>query len=145
MPTTARKTSWYSTGGPWGTGLLWLGVAVTAQGVGYATADSARLPRPLEVLTAIVPPWAWGLLWIAAGVWSIWQALTPPQRNLDVLPVVVVLSLWSAAYLVFWLIFGAAWGHWTREWSGALGWGMLAALIACWGRCVNPPTGARRR
>lgn len=128
------------TGGPWGTGLLVLGMAVTVQGVGYLTARPRDLSSPLAALSEYVPPLAWGLLWMAAGLWSIWQALTPPQRSLDVLPVVGVLSVWSAAYLMYWLIRGLAEGTWTRAWSTAIAWAMLALLIVSWGRCVNPPT-----
>lgn len=144
MPEHARKTSWYSTGGPWGSGLLLLGIAVAVQGIGYASAQPRHLPAPLEALTATVPPWVWGALWVAAGLWSIWQALTPPQRHLDVLPAVGVLSLWAGAYLVYWLDVGIVRGDWTRGWSAALGWGMLAGLVVSWGRCVNPPAGPRR-
>lgn len=133
------------TGGPWGTGLLLLGIAVTVQGIGYVASHGQRLPGPLAALSAYVPAWVWGLLWIAAGLWSIWKALSPPQRNRDVLPVVGVLCLWSAAYLMWWLSSGLGDGHWTRAWSAALGWAMLAGLVMCWGRCVNPPTGIRHR
>lgn len=140
MPTSARRGHRIGTGGPWGSGLLLLGVAVIVQGIGYTTARPSRLPAPLEVLSEYVPPWAWGLLWMAAGAWSIWKALTPPQQHWEVLPVVGVLLLWSAAYLMHWLILGLGFGEWTRGWSAAVGWGMLAGLIIAWGRCVNPPT-----
>lgn len=140
MPTNARKKHRIGTGGPWGSGLLLLGIAVVVQGIGYTTATPEQLSPTLAALSQVVPPLAWGLCWIAAGAWSIWQALTPPQRHLDVLPVVGVVLLWSAAYLIHWLILGLTEGEWTRYWSAAVGWAMLGGLIICWGRCVNPPT-----
>lgn len=138
MPTHAHKRHRVGTGGPWGTGLLVLGIAVTVQGIGYVTATPDRLPPALDVLSEYVPPWVWGCLWMAAGLWSIWQALTPPQRHLDVLPVVGVIALWCAAYLMYWLMAGLN-GDWTRGWSSALGWGMLGGYIASMARCLNPP------
>ena len=144
MPTTARKKHKIGTGGPWGSGLLLLGIGVPLQGIGYVASSPGRLPDALAELSQVVPPWAWGVLWIAAGLWSVWQALTPPQRPSDVLPAVGVLLIWSAAYLVYWLIQGID-GEWTRSWSSAAAWGMLAGFVACAGRCVNPPTTVRRR
>ncbi|HEU5026602.1 MAG TPA: hypothetical protein VFV01_16925 [Spirillospora sp.] len=142
MPENARKTRWYSTGGPWGTGLLLLGVAVTVIGLNMLTADRARQSGPVRALSVVLPLWALGGLWVAAGLHSVWQALTPPQRHRDVLPVVAITSLWALAYLAYWLVTGAVYGRWSREWSGGVGWGSLTMLIISWGRCVNPP---RRR
>ena len=139
MPTNARKRAWYSTGGPWGTGLLILGIAVVVQGIGYGVRPASSLPDALADLT--IPIQVWAYLWMAAGGWSIWQALTPPQRHTDVWPVVGVISVWSAAYLTHWLIQGID-GDWTTAWTSSVAWGSLAALIICWGRCINPP--ARR-
>lgn len=137
MPTNARRRHRIGTGGPWGTGLLLAGGAVTAQGVGYGTGH----PRPPASLM-ILPSWVWGCLWIAAGLWSIWQALTPPQRHLDVLPIVGVFSLWSAAYFWQWLVTGVTRHDWADGWVSAIGWGMAAGLVICWGgRCTNPPSG----
>ena len=139
MPTNARARHRIGTGGPWGTGLLILGLAVLVQGIGYTTATRGRLPSALEALSEYVPPYAWGCLWIVAGAFSIFWALTPPQRHWQVSPVVGVLCLWSAAYFLYWLAMGFGHGVWTRSWSAAVGWGMLAGLIICWSRCVNPP------
>jgi hypothetical protein len=144
VPTSARKKHLIGTGGPWGTGLLLLGVAATVQGIGYTTAKPGHLPEPIAVLSRYVPPAVWGGLWIAAGLWSVWKALTPPQQHWEALPVVGVLLLWAAAYLFYWLILGMAYGHWTRTWQGAVGWAMLAGLVMSWSRCVNPPQLRRR-
>ena len=144
MPTNARARHRIGTGGPWGSGLLLLGVAVTVQGIGYTTATPGRLPGALEALSEYVPPYAWGCLWIVAGLWSVWKALTPPQQHWEILPVVGVLSLWAAAHLIWWLLLGVVDGDWTRSWSGALGWAMLASFVAVMSRCVNPPSVSRR-
>lgn len=140
MPETARKTKWYSTGGPWGTGLLCLGVAVTVQGAAYVASTPAdlRTQHPLQWADHVVPIAGWGLLWIAAGLWSIWQALTPPQRHMDILPAVAVICLWSGLWAGFWLYTGLADGHWSRDWTGAVAWGSLAAVLIFFGRCSNP-------
>lgn len=137
MPTRAVKRHRIGTGGPWGTGLLLLGVAVLAQGVGYLLRDSGHVPDAIRRL--VLPLWVWAFLWIAAGLWCIWQALTPPQSHTDVWPVVGITCLWTAAHAVHWLILGIG-GDWTWTWSSAVGWGGLACLIISWARCVNPPT-----
>lgn len=136
MPTNARRQHRIGTGGPWGTGLLLLGVAAVAQGVGYATRRPSSLPEALADLAAPIQVWA--TAWVLAGLWAVWKALTPPQKHTDVWPIVGVTSLWSAAYLVHWLILGIK-GDWTQQWTSAVAWGSLATLIICFGRCVNPP------
>lgn len=139
MPTNARKTHLFSTGGPWGTGLLLLGVAVAVLGMDQVTAHRSVAADPVRALSKFIPLWVLGGLWVAAGLWSIWKALTPPQRHRDVLPVVAITALWALTYLAFWLVTGLAYGQWTREWTGGVGWGALTMLIISWGRCVNPP------
>ena len=141
MPTTARKTRWYSTGGPWGTGLLLLGVATTLQGVAYTFGNPAELSPALQWAGLGVPIRALGLMWLTAGAYSIFRALTPPQRHTDVIPVVTVICLWSIIYLLHWVYSGVFLADWTREWTAGLAWGSLGALIVSWSRCVNPPTG----
>ena len=144
MPQSARKTHWWSTGGPWGTGLLLLGVAVTVQGISYTSPrPHNEMPAPLHALATAIPFSILGAVWIAAGLWAVWKALTPPQQHRDVVPVVTVTSLWALTYLAYWLVVGIGWGEWTREWVGGVGWGSLTVLIISWGRCVNPPV--RRR
>jgi hypothetical protein len=101
VPTNARKTRWYSTGGPWGTGLLLLGLAVTVQGIGYLLAPADEFTGALAWVNHSVPIRAWALLWIAAGCFSTFRALTPPQRHTDVSPVVGVVCVWSAFYFAF--------------------------------------------
>jgi hypothetical protein len=143
MPTNARKTRWYSTGGPWGTGLLLLGVATTAQGIAYLIGDPQELGAALQWVGHGIPVRGWSVLWILAGLYSIVRALTPPQRHTDVAPVVAVVVLWAACYVIFWA-YSAFWlGHLTRDWTAGLAWASLAALIVSWSRCVNPPTGRR--
>ncbi len=137
VPTNARRHHRIGTGGPWGTGLLVLGVAALAQGAGYMLSSKSSLPPALDLLG---PIGVWGALWVAAGIWSVWQALTPPQRNRDVWPMVGVLTLWAGAYFSYWLIVGIFDGEWTRSWTAAVAWGSLAGLVISLGRCVNPPT-----
>lgn len=141
MPTTARKRHRIGTGGPWGTGLLLLGVAVLAQGVGYGLRSEDSIPPAIDRL--MLPIQAWAVLWVAAGLWCVLQALTPPQKHTDVWPVVGITCLWAAAYAVHWFILGCD-GDWTSDWSTAVGWGGLACLIISWARCVNPPTAGPR-
>ena len=139
MPTNARKKHLIGTGGPWGTGLLLLGVAVTVIGISYAAPRPGGLSGPLRALTSVVPMQVWGGLWIGAGLYAIWKALTPPQKHRDVWPIVAVTSLWAATYLAYWLVLGVAYGSWTRAWTAGVAWGALTVLIVSWGRCVNPP------
>lgn len=139
MPTRAVKRHRIGTGGPWGTGLLLLGVAVLGQGTGYLF--RADIPDALRRL--VLPMWLWAVLWMAAGLWCIYQALTPPQQHTDVWPVVGITCLWTAAYAVHWLVLGIG-GDWTPGWASAAAWGGLACLIISWARCVNPPTAGQR-
>lgn len=119
-----------------------LGVAVLAQGVGYLLRDSEGAPDAIKRL--VLPMCVWGAVWIAAGSWCIYQALTPPQSHTDVWPVVGITCLWAAAYAVHWVILGIN-GDWSSNWSTAVAWAGLACLIISWARCVNPPTTAGRR
>lgn len=137
MPTNARRRHAMDTGGPWGTGLLLLGVGLVAQGIGYIAARRSGLPDAIQELSNPVPMWVWGSLWIAAGIYSTWKALRPPQRHIDVWAAVAITSLWSSAYFIAWIV-NAVQGDLTREWSAGLGWGMLAGVISCLGRCTNP-------
>ena len=142
MPTSAVRRRRIDTGGPWGTGLLLLGLGVIAQGVGYTTATPDRLPHALQ---SIGPPvWACGILWVLAGGYAVIKALHPPQRHRDVWTVVAVTLGWSLAYGLQWIV-DALDGHFTRDWSSSVAWGCLATLTICWGRCVNPPTRERGR
>lgn len=145
MPTSAKKDSWYSTGGPWGTGLLCIGLAITVQGIAYMGAQPGELRSALAWISQPIPMFFWGLLWVIAGAYSIWHALTPPQRHAELIPAVGVISLWSAFYLVYWLNLGLFQHTWTRDWTVSVAWGCLAAVLISFGRCVNPPTGRRGR
>lgn len=134
------------TGGPWGTGLLLLGVALTAQGGAYVASDRQDLRTALAwVDHGLVPISGWGLLWVAAGLWSIIRALTPPQRYLDLVPALSVLILWAAFYTLHWLIFGLVDGLWSRGWIAAVLYVSFAGVLASFGYCVNPPKGRPRR
>lgn len=139
MPTNAVRRHAIGTGGPWGTGLLVLGVAATAQGVGYLVPRKDDLPNALGALSTYVPIWVGGLFWIAAGVYAITQALTPPQKHHDVWPLAAMTALWALAYLVHWALVAVFDGELTRAWTSGIAWGSLSALTVCWGRCVNPP------
>lgn len=143
MPTNARKQHRIGTGGPWGSGLLCLGVATTVQGVAYMAAKPDELRSALAWINQAVPIQGWGLLWLGAGVYSMLCALSPPQRHGELIPAVGVISLWSAFHWVFWLYSGTTLGHWTRDWTAALAWMSLAAVLVFFGRCINPPTGRR--
>lgn len=137
MPTNARRRHAIDTGGPWGTGLLLLGIGLIIQGLGYIAANRSGLPDALQEISDGIPMWVWGSLWISAGTYSTWKALHPPQRHIDVWAAVAITSLWSSAYLIAWIV-NAVQGDLTREFFSALGWGMLAGVIICLGRCTNP-------
>lgn len=139
MPTNARRLHKVGTGGPWGSGLLILGLIVTMIGFSFATAEPADLAPALAWIDQAVPVRLWAHLWICVGLYSIWKALTPPQRHIDLAPAVGVFSLWSAMYGMYWLVSGAVEGEWTRGWMAAVVWGAFAAVLICFGRCVNPP------
>jgi hypothetical protein len=128
------------TGGPWGTGLLLLGVGIAAQGCAYLLGNPIESGEALRWINQSVPLRWWGLLWIAAGVYSTFRALSPPQLHTDVAPAVAVIVLWSAVYYSFWLLHGLD-GAWGREWTSGTAWASLGALVVSWSRCVNPPTG----
>lgn len=134
------------TGGPWGTGLLLLGVALAAQGAAYVESDAGDLRGALAWIDgSTVPIAGWGLLWVAAGVWSVIRALTPPQRYLDLMPALGVLILWGAFYALHWLAFGIIDGTWSRSWVPAVLYVSFAGVLGSFGWCVNPPKGRPRR
>jgi hypothetical protein len=139
VPENARKNHFIGTGGPWGTGLGILGVAVTVQGIAYVDSRPDDLRSALAWVNDFIPISGWGLLWIAAGLWSIWKALTPPQRHSDITPAVALLSLWSGLFAAYWLYELLAHGVLTRDWASAVAWGSLAAVLIFFGRCNNPP------
>lgn len=146
MPTTARKTRWYSTGGPWGTGLLLIGVAAVVIGVTYVGRPAHDLQPALAWVSKAAPISAWAVLWILAGIYSIVRALMPPQRHHDIAPCVFVISLWAAFYGIYWLSMGLVHGQWTRDGVSCLVWATMAGMLLSFGRCVNPPRrGWRRR
>ncbi len=128
------------TGGPWGTGLLLLGLGVTVYGAAYITARTGDLSPSLASLAELIPPALWGVAWIAVGLWCAWWALQPArQRAWHILPLVGVFALWAAAHASYWLVVGLLDGEWTRQWVSAVGWALLAGMAASWGRCINPP------
>lgn len=140
MPTNARKQHRIGTGGPWGSGLLLLGIALTVQGISYhTTTDPTELRPALAWINQAIPVTWWALLWIGSGIYCIWKALTPPQRHIDLAPAVGVICLWAAIFAIHWLINGLVEGDWTREWTGAVAWAGLACVLISFGRCVNPP------
>jgi len=145
VPTAAQKKHLVGTGGPWGSGLLLLGVALTVQGVGYLTAGPDELRSALHWIDHGVPVRGWAMLWIAAGVYSMWKAITPPQRPIEIAPAVGVICLWAGIYAVYWLALGFTTGHWTRDWTTSVAWAGLACVLICFGRCVNPPHRYHRR
>jgi hypothetical protein len=145
VPENARKTRWYSTGGPWGTGLLLLGCVWVIVGMSWITRRPGALPEALAWINRALPISAWAVLWVVAGAYSIIRALLPPQRHIDLAPAVFVASLWGGFYATYWLIRGIDDGAWTRDWVSALIWGCVAGLLVCFGRCVNPPRRRRRR
>lgn len=139
MPTNARALHRVGTGGPWGSGLLLLGCALTVQGISYMAADPHELRSALAWIDQGVPVRAWALLWIGAGLYSIFKALTPPQRHSELAPAVGVVCLWAAIYALYWLVQGCTDGVWSRDWTAAVAWGGLACVLISFGRCVNPP------
>lgn len=144
MPTNARRRHPLDVGGPWGGALLVWGLGTTAQGVAYIVARRDELRTALAWIDRGIPIAAWGALWVAAGLFSIFKALTPPQRHNDVAPIVLVTALWSACYFVYWLYRGLWASDWTRDWTAGTAWGSVCIALICFGRCVNPPTGQQQ-
>jgi hypothetical protein len=140
MPTNAHKRHKVGTGGPWGTGLLLLGIAITIQGTSYVTVNPARLSPALEWMDQAIPVATWGGIWVAAGIYSICMALTPPQQHMELAAAIGVICLWSAIHGIYWLMTGLLQGEWTRTWTAAVAWGALAAVLMSFGRCINPPS-----
>lgn len=128
------------TGGPWGLGLALAGIGTALYGAAYVVpAPEDEIPPALQFVSAYVPIWVWGLLWVGAGAWSVGRGLMPPQRRRDVVPMVVVTHFWGTAYMVHWLYDGL-WNHeWTREWRGWMIFGTFSTLLIVWSRLVNPP------
>lgn len=140
MPTNARRRRLIDTGGPWGTGLLLFGICSALQGVGYLLRAENELPRALDTFGQVVPISWWAALWVLAGCYAVFQALTPPQRHRDVWPLVSMTVLWSFVYLIQWIVDIVRFGNWlTSTGTGAFAWGSLAVILVCWGKCVNPP------
>lgn len=139
MPENARRRRKIDTGGPWGGGLLTLGIVLTTYGIALIMADPSDLRGTLAWINTAVPVAGWGMLWIGAGVWSVGRALTPPQHHIDVAPAVGVLCLWSGLFLAYWLVLGITEHTWTRDWIGGVIYGAFAAVIIEFSRCVNPP------
>lgn len=138
MPTNARKKHWIGTGGPWGTGLLMLGIGYVFLGFGYAFGDSGEHPPALREFSQTISIHIWSGLWVAAGVWGIAKALKPPQQHSDMAPLIGVAMLWTAMYFVHWVIHLFE-GEWNASWRSFIIWGCLTTLIVCLGKCVNPP------
>lgn len=145
MPETARRRRRIDTGGPWGTGLLLIGIVSAIIGITYVTRPADSLQPALAWVSKAAPISAWAALWILAGAWSIVRALMPPQRHRDIAPCVFVISLWAAFYGLYWLSVGLVHGHWTRDGVSCLVWASMAGLLLSFGRCVNPPRRDRRR
>lgn len=141
MPTTARRSLRHPTGGPWGAGLFLIGLAEFALGINYVSATPADLRAALSWINTVIPISGWALLWLSAGLYSMVRALCPPQRHVDMLPAIAVITLWSGMYGAYWLLIDAD----SREWTTSVAWGALAAVLMSFGRCVNPPTGSLDR
>lgn len=141
MPDTAYRRRRIDTGGPWGTGLLIAGLGSVILGLFYVFAHKHDLPPAMQWITEIVPIPALGGLWIIAGGYCVFQALTPPQQHWHIAPIVAVMDLWAGIYMAHWLVLGAK-GTWGHDWQSCLVWSLFAAMLISWGRCVNPP---RRR
>lgn len=139
MPTNARRQHRIGTGGPRGLGLAVAGLGGAIYGAAYAAPSALdEIPAALNFVSTYIPIWVWGLAWVAAGVWSIWRGVMPPQRRHDVVPLVVVITFWGAAYMVHWLYDGIWRGDWTREWRSAVLFGMLSGLLIVWSQLDNP-------
>ena len=111
-------------------------------GLFYVFSSPGALQAPLQWINADIPIAALGSLWLAAGAFAVFQALTPPQQHWHIGPIVAVMCLWSGIYAAHWVVFTANGAH-NYDWLGALVWALFAAMLICWGRCVNPPQ--RRR
>jgi hypothetical protein len=135
------------TRGPWGMGLLILGGMFVLIGVGYFLTPINQLRQPLRWLneSPYFPVHGLAWLWIGVGLYSIYQALTPPQRFLNLLPSIGLLVLWSSISFTYWFVFGIVDGNWTIEWQSGVFYSGFAGAIAAYGWCVNPPKGRPRR
>jgi hypothetical protein len=135
------------TGGPWGTGLLILGLTFVATGLGYVLTPIYDLRPPLQWIN--VSPYfpvrglAW--LWIGIGTYNIWESVTPPQRFLNLLPSIGLLILWSGIFYAYWVVYGVIYDTWTLEWQTGTLYNGFAGVLAAFGWCVNPPRGRPRR
>jgi len=143
MPESAHRRRRIDTGGPWGSGLLVLGILVATYGLSLMFARPEELRGALAWINGTIPLTGWALPWLAAGLWSIGRALWPPQRHIDVAPAVGVLCLWAGIYATFWVLTGLQ-GTWTRDWTGALIFFAFAGLVIEFSQCVNPPGRSRR-
>jgi hypothetical protein len=146
VPTNATRRRRIDTGGPWGTGLLLIGVVSLVIGITYIARPAGAMQPALAWVSKAAPISAWAVLWILAGLYSVGRALMPPQRHRDIAPCVFVISLWAAFYGLYWLSMGLVHGQWTRDGVSCLVWASMAGLLLSFGRCVNPPRrGWRRR
>ena len=144
MPESAQRNHPIDTGGPWGTGLLIAGLGSVVLGCFYVFGSLSTMPPALQWLDSDgLPVAALGSLWIIAGGFAVFEALTPPQRHWHIAPVVAVMSLWSGLYTAHWLVFTLL-GQPNHDWQGAVVWGLFAAMLINGGRCVNPPRRRRR-
>lgn len=137
MPTTARKKHLIGTGGPWGTGLLLMGVVSIVIGAAFITRAPANLSPALAWIGQAIPISAWSALWVVSGAYNVVRSLMPPQRHMDLAFSVFVISLWASFYGTYW-IWMAVHGVFTREWLFAVIWGCMAGMLVSFGRCVNP-------
>jgi hypothetical protein len=139
---THSKTSWYSTGGPWGTGLLLLGVAVTVQGVAYLIGDPNDLGAALRWVGHGIPI----RVWRCCGSWPACTrscGRSPRRRST---PTSRPRSPSSASGRPATSCSGSTTPSGSGMWAGTGRpgrVGVAGALIVSWSRCVNPPTGRR--
>lgn len=138
MPTNARKQHIIGTGGPWGTGLLYLGLFGIFYGFGNLLRGEDLAPAALQEISETVPLEVWACGWLAAGLYAVSKALRPPQKHADTWPLVGMSIIWTGAFTVHWLIDGATGQGWSYEWLGGTVWLLLVGILVSWGRCINP-------
>lgn len=141
----ARRRRRIDTGGPWGSGLLFVGLGIIVLGINYLLETPDRLAGSPALLwiNEAVPIRGWGLLWLGVGLYSVWKALSPPQRHADMAPAIGILLVWSAIYGLYFTFDGLLYGLWGSDYRGALIYLMFAGCLFFYGQCTNPPRAPR--
>lgn len=111
-----------------------LAAFVVARGLGYAgPAAPEGSPSILGVIDSVAPTWAWGLVYIAAGLLIIAGTWIKPLWSSGLILWAIAQSVWLAGYVVA-TVNGLAPRGWVT--ATAIGPGLLLALALLY---VGPP------